>query len=280
MRKTQVVLVTGASSGIGNAVAKKLAGSGHIVYAAARRRERLAPLEALGVHILKMDLTLESDVVACVDSLLAAEGRLDVLINAAGYGSFGAVEDVPPTEARRQFDVNVFGTARLIQRALPPMRARRSGTIITVSAVAGKIAHPMAGWYIASKHALEGLHDALRAEVRGFGIDVVLVEPAAIRTEFAGIAARHLFDASADGAYQDAARKIGNSLNGGEGTPPEAVAQLIGKILDLPHPKPRYAAGNGAGLLLFLRRCLPDRAFESVLGFILKMKAQRKGRGR
>ncbi len=172
--------MTGASSGIGEATAIKLQSLGYTVYAAARRVERMQPLAAAGMHILPLDVTDDASLQQAVTTIMTQSGRIDVLVNNAGYGSYGAVEDVPTDEARAQFEVNVFGAVRLTQLLLPHMRAQRSGTIINITSMGGKM-HTPAGRprYHGTKFALEAISDCLRMEVQPFGIDVVVIEPPA-----------------------------------------------------------------------------------------------------
>ena len=211
----KVALVTGASSGIGEAVALKLRSHGYTVYGSARRVERMAGLTDRGVRTLAMDVTDEASMQAGVEQIVAAEGRIDVLVNNAGYGSYGAIEDVPLDEARAQFEVNLFGAARLIQLVLPRMRAQRSGTIVNITSMGGKIHSPLGGWYHATKFALEALSDCLRIEVKPFGIDVVVIEPGGIATEWDAIAADKLREASAagSGAYAAQAGAVAKALS-------------------------------------------------------------------
>jgi NAD(P)-dependent dehydrogenase (short-subunit alcohol dehydrogenase family) len=186
----KVAFVTGASAGIGEATARALLAAGYTVFAGARRLDRMAGLAALGATLLKLDLTDDASSVAAVEAIKSGAGRLDVLVNNAGYGSYGALEDVPLDEARRQFDVNVFGLARLCQLVLPTMRAQKSGKIVNVTSIGGKIWEPLGSWYHATKYAVEGLSDCLRVEVGRFGVDVIVIEPGAIRTEWAGSPAK------------------------------------------------------------------------------------------
>ena len=199
----RVILITGASSGIGRAAARTLARNGHIVYGAARRVGMIEALVADGVRPVELDVTDEDACRAAVGRVLAEQGRVDVLVNNAGYGSYGAVEDVALAEARRQFEVNVFGAAALVKAVAPGMRERRSGTIINVSSMGGRLVVSRVGaWYhAATKYALEALSDALRVELADFGIRVVLIEPGAIRTQWGAIAADHLEESSKGGAY-------------------------------------------------------------------------------
>ena len=201
MSDVKVALVTGASSGIGEDAARLLHEHGFTVYAVARRTGPMEKLAALGVRTFGMDVTDDASVTAGVEKIIAEAGRIDVLVNNAGYGSYGAVKDVPLEEARRQFEVNVFGLARLIQLVVPHMRAQRSGRIINISSIGGKIYEPLGGWYHATKFAVEGLSDSLRIELRPFGIGVVLIEPGTIRTGWNTIARENLARASASSAY-------------------------------------------------------------------------------
>ena len=180
----RVALVTGGSSGIGEQTALGLRKAGFEVYAVARRVDRMAALERAGVHTFAMDVTDDASMVAGVERVIGETGRIDVLVNNAGYGSYGAVEDVPIDEARRQFEVNVFGLARLCQLVTPHMRERESGRIINISSIGGKFYEPLGAWYHATKFAVEGFSDSLRVELRPFGIDVVLIEPGPIVTEW------------------------------------------------------------------------------------------------
>src|SRR5215831_14686635 len=210
---TKIALVTGGSSGIGEATALALAERGYTVYAGARRVERMEHLKAHGIRPLAMDVTDASSLQSAVGQIIAAEGRLDVLVNNAGYGSYGALEDVPLSEARSQFEVNVFGAARLTQLVLPHMRAQRSGTIVNITSMGGKIYGPLGGWYHSTKFALEALSDCLRLEVKPFGIDVVIIEPGGIATEWGGIAADKLRTVSGSGPYSAQANAMAASLH-------------------------------------------------------------------
>ena len=267
---TRTALVTGASSGIGEDTARKLQALGYVVYGAARRTDRLQALVTDGIRPLTMDVTDDASMTAGVDRILEETGRIDVLVNNAGYGSHGAIEDVPIDEARRQFEVNVFGLARLTQLVSPHMRAQGSGTIINISSIGGRLTTPLGGWYHATKYAVEALSDALRMELRPFGIDVVVVEPGAIRTAWWSIAADHL-EATAEGsAYADQIRAVAGAMrsesNQRRFSPPVVIAHTIGKIVTARRPRTRYAVGFMAGPLIAARRVLPDRAFDQLIG--------------
>ncbi|WP_432845848.1 oxidoreductase [Amycolatopsis sp. CA-161197] len=265
----KVALVTGASSGIGESTARELLERGYTVYGAARRVERMADLAERGVRTLALDVTDEESVEKAVAAIVAESGRIDLLVNNAGYGSYGAVEDVPLSEARYQFEVNVFGAARLIQLVLPVMRAQRSGRIVNISSMGGKIYTPLGAWYHGTKFALEGFSDSLRMEVRPFGIDVVVVEPGGIATEWGGIAVDHMTEVSGKGAYSDLAGKLAKGMNSGINarmmSQPSVIAKTVAKAATARRPRTRYAAGFGAKPLIFLRRALPDRAFDTLI---------------
>ena len=198
----KVILITGASSGIGFDAAEAFARQGHRVYAAARRVERMEPLKEFGVVPLRMDVTDDASMEAGVKTILEAEGRIDALVNNAGYGYFGAVENVSLEEARQQLEVNVFGLARLCQLVLPSMREQGSGRIVNISSVAGKAVLYFGGWYHVSKFSVEALSDALRMELKPFGIDVSMIEPVGIRTDWGVIAADHLAESSKGTPYE------------------------------------------------------------------------------
>jgi NADP-dependent 3-hydroxy acid dehydrogenase YdfG len=266
---TKIALVTGASSGIGEATARALMAADYKVFAGARRLDRMAGLAAAGATLLKLDVTDDVSTVAAIEAIKTGAGRLDVLVNNAGYGSYGALEDVPLDEARRQFDVNVFGLARLCQLVLPIMRAQKSGKIVNITSVGGKIWEPLGSWYHATKFAVEGLSDCLRAEVEGFGIDVIIIEPGAIRTEWAGIARDGLLQTSGSGAYAEQAKGHARLLAAADtsslASPPTVVAKTIVRAVGARRPKTRYATGGGARTILFLRTILPDRMFDRLM---------------
>jgi NAD(P)-dependent dehydrogenase (short-subunit alcohol dehydrogenase family) len=269
---SRAVLVTGCSSGIGRATAERLARSGWTVYASARRLEAIASLEEAGCRLLQLDVTDDDSMRAAVEEVERAEGAVGVLVNNAGYSQSGAVESVPLDEARRQFETNVFGLARLTQLALPGMRQQGWGRVVNVSSMGGRLTFPGGGWYHASKHAIEALSDALRFEVQGFGIDVVVIQPGLIRTGFAEVAVGSIeqddgpyarfnaaVGAATAGVYEN---RLAQSLGGG----PETVAKAIEKAVTAKRPRTRYRVTASAGLFLTLRRLLPDRAWDALVG--------------
>ena len=268
----KVALVTGASSGIGRETARLLAEQGFIVYGAARRTDKMQDLKQAGIKLLAMDITDDAALVSGVNTIIQAEGRIDALVNNAGYGSYGSLEDTPMSEARYQFDVNIFGMARLTQLVLPHMRKQRSGRIINISSIGGKLGEPHGAWYHATKYAVEGLSDSLRMELKEFGIDVVIIEPGAIITEWAGIARDHMLKISGNTAYKDLTLKHAAMFERADksGSKPVVVAKTIVRAINASRPKTRYATGGGAKAILFVRRILSDRMFDRLMLRLMK----------
>jgi short-subunit dehydrogenase len=263
----KVALVTGASSGIGKETAKLLIKEGFTVYGSARRVDKMSDLNDLGIKLLAMDVTNEESMVTGVAEIIKNEGKIDVLINNAGYGSYGSVEDMPMSEAKYQFEVNIFGLARLIQLVLPSMRAQKSGRIINISSIGGSIGEPHGAWYHSTKFALEGLSDSLRMELKQFGIDVVIIKPGAILTEWNTIARENLLKVSGQTAYKDLAYKHVKMLENADnqGSLPIVVAKTIVKASTANKPKTRYVTGKGSSTILFLRSILSDRMFDRLM---------------
>ncbi|MCB9081995.1 MAG: oxidoreductase [Lewinellaceae bacterium] len=270
----QVVLVTGASSGIGKEVARQLLQDGHTVYVAARRIDQMEDLRALGAHPLKMDITIDADIVAVVKTIEENHGGVEVLVNNAGYAIYGAMEDTEIADARRQFEVNLFGLARLTQLVLPYMRSKKQGRIINVSSMGGKIYTPLGSWYHATKHALEGWSDCLRLELAPFGIDVVIIEPGAIQSEFGDVMLQPMMARSGNSPYQHLARAVDRSVRNtyekGDSSPAAVIARVISQAVKARRPKTRYAAGKYAKPLLFVRRYFSDRFFDWVVSTQIK----------
>ncbi|TCU49292.1 short-subunit dehydrogenase [Novosphingobium sp. PhB57] len=259
-----VALVTGASSGMGKDIARRLLSAGYDVYAAARRVDRMADLDRAGAHVLALDVTIELSILKVLERIEQTSGRIDVLVNAAGYGQYGALEDVPMEEARRQMETNLFGLARVVQLCLPLMRARGAGRILNISSIGGKFALPLGGWYHASKFALEGYSDALRNEVRQFGIDVVVIEPGGIASEWEAIASDAAKRVSGHGAYSEMVAKF-SKMQGRKAPSPSVVSDMVMKALGARRPATRYSGGLAARPLLFLRRHLSDRMFDRLV---------------
>ena len=269
----KVVLITGASSGIGKETAKLLVENGHIVYSAARRLDKMNDLKELGVKILEMDVTNDESMVKAIQKIIETGKRIDVLVNNAGYGSFGALEDVPLSEAKYQFEVNIFGLARLTQLVLPHMRKQQSGKIVNISSMGGKFGEPHGAWYHATKFAVEGLSDSLRMELKQFKIDVVIIEPGAIKSEWGGIAKENLLKVSGNTPYKNLAAKHAALIDETYkrvGSEPIVIAKTIAKAINSNNPKTRYAVGGGAKLLLFMRRILSDKLFDKL--FLSQLK--------
>ena len=267
----QVVLVTGASSGIGEATAIRLRQRGFIVYAAARRTARMRHLLGLGIHVLALDVTDDASLKQALQVIMQQQKRLDILINNAGFGTYGAIEEVPLADGRRQFDVNVFGAVRLIQLVLPIMRCQRSGRIINTSSIAAKVYEPLSGWYMGTKHALEGISDSLRTEVAPFGIDVVMIEPGATNSQWAGIAKQALLRDSGSGAYQKLVWEVAAQLDlfAKVGSAPTTIADLMERAATARRPRTRYVGGFGSKTALLARRLLSDRQFDAAVALIL-----------
>ena len=269
---SRVVLITGCSSGIGWATAERLAQRGWAVYATARNVEEISPLAERGCRLLPLDVTDEDSMRDAVAEVERIEGAVGVLINNAGYSQSGAVEEVPMQKVRRQFETNVFGLVRMCQLVLPGMRRQGFGRIVNLSSMGGKLTFPGAGFYHASKHAVEAISDALRFEVRGFGVEVVVIEPGVIRTGFAQTAVDLMGEGSGPYAGFDAGvasmtrenyeRGPLAALGGG----PEAVAETIERAVSAARPRARYTVTPSAKLLILARRLLPDRVWDAVVG--------------
>ena len=270
----KVALITGASSGMGKSTAEILHKQGYTVYGAARRTGEMNDLKQKGIGVLALDLTDDTSITTVANTLLEKEGRIDILINNAGYGSYGAVEDVPLEEARRQFEVNLFGMARLTQLILPTMRRQKSGRIVNISSMGGKIYTPMGAWYHATKHALEGWSDCLRLELKPFGIQVVVVEPGGIKTPWGTIAAENLKKTSGQGPYADMANKAAattqEAYSGNRLTSVDVLGKTIAKAATDPKPKTRYVKGFMAKPAITIRKWFGDRFFDKMVMAQLK----------
>jgi NAD(P)-dependent dehydrogenase (short-subunit alcohol dehydrogenase family) len=270
----KIVLITGCASGIGKATATRLRADGWVTVDTARRTEQVADLAAIGCEILALDVADEASRVQAVEAVLARHGRIDALINNAGYSLSGALETLPLDAVRRQFETNVFGLLRLCQLVLPAMRAQRSGRIVNLSSMGGKLTFPGGGAYHATKHAVEALSDALRFEVAGFGVKVIVIEPGLIRTGFAEAVQKAMippdqptgpyagFDAAVARSTREAYEKGPLAKLGG---PPERVAQVIAAALSIKAPKARYRVTASAYLLMGLRTVLSDRQWDGFL---------------
>ena len=268
---SRAVLITGCSTGIGRATAEHLARRGLNVYATARRLESIEDLKAAGCKTLALDVTDEDSMRAAVAAVEEAEGAVGALVNNAGYSQSGAVETVAPEDVRRQFETNVFGLLRMCQLVLPGMRRRGDGRIVNVSSMGGKLTFPGGGIYHATKHAVEAISDAMRFEVKGFGVDVSIIEPGLIKTQFAETAVGSVshedgpyaefntaVSAATAGAYEGPFGKLGGG--------PEAVAKAIEKAITARRPRSRYPVTLSARVFMTQRALLPDRAWDRVVG--------------
>jgi NADP-dependent 3-hydroxy acid dehydrogenase YdfG len=271
---SKAVLITGCSTGIGRATAERLARAGMTVYASARRPESIEDLEERGCKTLALDVTDEQSMRAAVEQVEQAEGAVGALVNNAGYSQSGAIESVRLDDVRRQFETNVFGLLRMCQLVLPGMRRQHYGRIVNISSMGGKLVFPGGGAYHATKFAVEAISDAMRFEVRGFGVHVVVIEPGLIKTEF-GTAASSSIDTGTDrdGPYADFNEAVskttadayeGNMARLAAG--PDAVAAAIDKAITSRRPRPRYRVAASARLMLGLRTLLPDRAWDAAVG--------------
>ena len=266
---SKVALVTGASSGIGKAIAKQLISDGLIVYVAARRSEKMQDLEQMGAIALKMDITQEADIKRVVEQIESDRNGVDILVNNAGYAIYGAMEDITIEDARRQFEVNLFGLANLTKLVLPTMRAKKSGKIINISSMGGKIYSLLGSWYHATKHALEGWSDCLRLELAPFNIDVVIVEPGIIKTEFDDVMLTPMMERSGNSAYSALAKKMEqmtkSSYEKGNASQPSVIAKVVSQAIKAKKPKTRYIAGKLAKPLILIRKWLGDRIFDKII---------------
>lgn len=256
----KVALVTGASSGIGAVTALHLKALGFDTYAAARRLDRMEPLKRKDIHVLELDLTSDASIKKAFDQVATEAGGVDVLVNNAGYGLYGSVEEVPLDQARRQFEVNLFGLGALTQLVIPHMREQRSGKIVNISSIGGVAASPYGGWYHATKFAVEGFSSSLRQELNPFGVDVVIVRPGGVNTEWRTPAGDSLKKYSYDGPYQKAVRPALTKFMSDEFTKmladPQNVADVIGKVVTTDHPKAIYNGTSLAGKILFIHKMM------------------------
>lgn len=263
----KVAIITGASSGMGKSTALELHQKGYKVYGMARRTEKMNDLKEKGMEVVSLDLTKDETIIDAVNTVLEKEGRIDVLVNNAGYGSYGSVEEVSIEEAKRQFEVNLFGLARITQLVLPAMRKQESGRIVNISSMGGKMYTPFGAWYHATKYALEGWSDCLRIEVKQFGIDVAIVEPGGIQTEWGDIAMESLDKVSGSGPYSAMVKKViaTSDKTKDKLTAVDVLGKEIAKAASEKKPKTRYLKGYLAKPLVRMRKWLGDRTFDKLL---------------
>ncbi|MFL2500553.1 MAG: oxidoreductase [Candidatus Neomarinimicrobiota bacterium] len=267
----KVILITGTAYGIGRSTAEYLLDKGHIVFGGDILVEENLYLNDIGGVALEMDVTNQEHIDKAVQQIINEHGRIDVLVNNAGLGVYGAIEEVTMEDAYYQYDVNLFGLARVTKSVLPHMRKQKSGTIINISSVLGETYGPLAGWYLSSKHALEGWSDALRVELKEFDIDVVIVQPGAINTNFFNVSRSYLDKYKQDSNYTHLyGEPVADSENSvlSNQSEPIVIAKVINKAINAKNPKTRYSAGAYSKLGIFLRRIMTDKMFDRFILFI------------
>jgi len=266
--KQKVVLITGTALGIGKSTAEYLIDKGHIVYGGDILIEENLYLNDIGGTALEMDVTNQNHIDNAVTQIISEHGRIDVLVNNAGLGVYGAIEDVSMEDIYYQYDVNLFGLARVTKAVLPYMRDKESGLIINISSVLGETYGPLAGWYLSTKHALEGWSDALRVELKKFSIDVVIVQPGAINTNFSNVTKTYIDKYRENSPYQhlygEPITDTGNDVLSNQ-SDPIVIAKVINKAIDARNPKTRYAAGAYSRIGIFLRKIMTDKMFDRFI---------------
>ncbi len=273
MSHSRAVLITGCSTGIGRATAEHLAASGWPVYATARKVAAVADLEERGCKVMSLDVTDEESMRSAVARVEEEHGAVGVLVNNAGYSQSGTIEEVPIDDVRRQFETNVFGLVRLTQLVLPKMREQRWGKIVNISSMGANFTFPGGGFYHATKHAVDALTDALRFEVKGFGIDAIIIQPGLIKTSFSDAAVGSMDGTGDGGPYGEFNRRLAKATKdvyekgpaAKLGAGPDAVAQAIEKAIGAKRPKARYLVTPSAHLLVNQKRLMPDRVWDAFL---------------
>ena len=281
--RPKTVLITGCSTGIGRATAERLLDNGHTVYATARHPEALGDLASRGAHTLALDVTDESSMSAGVDRVVAEQGAVGALVNNAGYSHSGALETLAMDDVRRQFETNVFGLLRMSQLVLPSMRAAGFGRIVNISSMGANFTFPGGGIYHSTKYAVEAISDAMRFEVKGFGVDVVIIQPGLIRTEFAATAATELDEQA--GPYRDFNAAVGEATKSAYetgplarfGGGPETVAKVVEKAITADSPKIRYRVTPSARVLIGQRKLLSDKMWDRFVGTQFPSPAEGSG---
>ena len=269
--ESKVILITGASSGIGYETAKLLAKQGHKVYGTSRSIDRVEKIKEFGAICLTLDVSNDESCKKCVEEVASREGKIDVLINNAGYGSYGPIEMVELDKGKKEFDVNLFGIARMSKLVIPYMRKQKSGRIINISSAGGRVTTYLGGWYHASKYAVEALSDSMRMELKSFGIKVCIIEPGGVKSNWGIITADHLLESGIDSPYEEICTKISNTYRKMYGennkilTKPEIVAKNISKAVNKKHPKTRYLFGLGARPMVFMHTVLPNKVFDFIM---------------
>ena len=281
--RPKTVLITGCSTGIGRATAERLLDAGHTVYATARHPEALGDLASRGAHTLALDVTDEASMSAAVDQVVAEQGAVGALVNNAGYSQSGALETLSMDDVRRQFETNVFGLLRMSQLVLPSMRAAGFGRIVNISSMGANFTFPGGGIYHSTKYAVEAISDAMRFEVKGFGVDVVIIQPGLIRTEFAETAAKELDEQA--GPYRDFNAAVGQATKSAYetgplarfGGGPETVAKAVETAITARSPKIRYRVTPSARFLIGQRKLMSARMWDRFVGTQFPSPADRSG---
>ncbi len=275
MARQPTVLITGASAGIGKAIAETLLQHDYTVIVAARRVAKMEDLAEKGAHPIPLDISKEESIAALVAEVEERYGGVDILINNAGFGLYGPLEDIPLEAVRYQFEVNLFGLARLTQLLLPHMRAQGSGKIVNISSMGARMYTPLGGWYHSTKHALEGLSDCLRLDLKQFGIDVILIQPGLIETEFGDVVMEgSLGKYAQEGPYAPLTHKVVSASEAkyhkpGHGSSPQLIADTVLKAITARRPRPRYVAGKYARSMMGVRKWLGDRVFDRLVFYML-----------
>jgi len=267
----KVAVVTGSSSGIGFETALVLARDNYFVYATMRNTgkkgkiQEIAKKENLNLEVIELDVDKEDSIKSAVKKIQEQKGRIDVLVNNAGYGLFGCLEDVSMDELKAQFETNFFGVVRLIQEIAPTMRKQGSGIIVNVSSLAGRIGFPGTPAYISSKFALEGLSECMRYEMSPFGIKTIIIEPGVIQTNF--FSSMKVSEGKKDSPYKEITKKVmdGVKMMAEMGTPPDEVAKTILKAIQTEKPLPRYIVGSDASMFLEAKKMKTDIEFENYI---------------
>ncbi|MEK6708191.1 MAG: SDR family NAD(P)-dependent oxidoreductase [Pseudomonadota bacterium] len=270
--RQRIALVTGASSGIGKATAELLAANGYYVFALARRMERLEQMRSRQIEPIRLDVTDAEGIRAAVEHVIASKGQIDVLVNNAAYGQLGAVECVSMEAAHQQFEVNVFGYARFMQAVLPHMRRQKSGRIINITSILGRVPIPGFGWYAASKHAVEVLSETLRNEVMGSGIDVVVIAPGLIKTEFVPRQLALLETVAHPPVYQRLLAGVRGLLVDEPRAPgPEIIARAVLEAVTAANPPVRHALPSDSKMAIMARWLLGPRVFSWAIRYLMKI---------
>lgn len=264
---SKVILITGASSGFGKATAEKLLAEGYIVYAAARRLEKMDDLQSRGAYILDMDVTDTTSVEKGVRQVIEEQRRIDVVFNNAGFGSYGTIESLPLEEIQYQYEVNVFGIARVLKVVLPQMRKQKSGLVINTASMVGHISPAVMGWYASTKYAVEALSDSLRQEVRHLGIKVVIIEPGGVKTEFATVALENLEKVQHPAEYQKMVESFKRGIQAMDlhAPGPESTANAVLQAIKAKHPKLRYRTTSDAQWYPLIKRIIGDWLFDKLM---------------